>query len=1015
MPATGRSDRPAEEHPTSHHMIMTSNGFEKKATASTGVDAHSRGPVSVKNMRGSSVLRERRHRGASRRVVEDFNVTKTRIATLNVGTLTGRSYELAAALQRRRIDLCAVQETRWSGSKSKDIGCGFKIVYTGSKGTRNGVGIIVSERFRDSIAGVERFDDRLMKIVIVTLERRIHFFSAYAPQSGCSDNVKNDFWALIDEKTAAVPSEDTVIIAGDLNGHVGVTNDGYRCHGGFGYGVRNDDGERILDYAESHNLIIANTKFRKRPSHLVSFYSGSNKTQIDYVLVRYQDQKLVTDAKVVPYETVTSQHRPLICTMKITPPNQKRAERCGPARIKWWRLREKEADVTSLIQLPPITNVDETWQRATDNILAAARSELSTTKPDRRKIDRKTWLWTEEVRTKVREKKRLYHLFLDNKTEDNWRSYREAKRSAKKAVAAAKAAHYDEVCKKLDSKDGERFIYRLAKSRQRQADDVEKFHGVNDEQGLLLMDRKMVMQRWRDYFEKVSTEEFAHPPVPEVPPTFGPVQPITIEETLAALKRMKAGKATGPDDMAAEVWKSQCWSPADWLTKFFNLVIAQKKVPMDWQQSTTIPIWKGKGNPADCTNYRPIRLLSHTMKIFERIIDRRIREIVQLSSNQCGFVPGCGTTDAIHAARLLIEKHREKKKPLHLAFLDLEKAFDRVPHEVIWYALRLQGIPEELLKWVQMLYVDHRSKVQAAAGTSTEFPITVGVHQGSALSPLLFIVVMDALTKDLQRPAPWTLLYADDVMLASEDKDELERQTQAWSDRLARFGLRLNIKKTEYLTTDEHESGTIKINGTDLPRAATFKYLGSMVSSDGSLAHEISARVNATWLKWRSLTGVLCDKNIPDRLKSKIYRTVVRPVAIYGAECWPATKEMERRISVMEMRMLRWMGGITQLDRICNQDIRQRFGVVAIDDKLREARLRWFGHVLRAKGDKVCRIGYDLEVPGKRPKGRPKQRWLDTLHADLKLARIHPDQAHDRAIWRQRISKADPATKREKR
>ncbi|EYC14715.1 hypothetical protein Y032_0039g116 [Ancylostoma ceylanicum] len=141
-------------------------------------------------------------------------------------------------------------------------------------------------------------------------------------------------------------------------------------------------------------------------------------------------------------------------------------------------------------------------------------------------------LWTEEVRTKVREKKRSYHLFLDNKTEDNW-SCREAKRSAKKVVAAAKAAHYDEVCKKLDSKDGERLIYRLAKSRKRQADDVENFYGVSDEQGVLLMDRKMAMQRWRDYFEKVSIEEFAHPPVPEVPPTFGPVEPITIEETLA--------------------------------------------------------------------------------------------------------------------------------------------------------------------------------------------------------------------------------------------------------------------------------------------------------------------------------------------------------------------------------------------------------------------------------------------------------------------------------------------------
>ncbi|VDP57853.1 unnamed protein product [Heligmosomoides polygyrus] len=94
-------------------------------------------------------------------------------------------------------------------------------------------------------------------------------------------------------------------------------------------------------------------------------------------------------------------------------------------------------------------------------------------------------------------------------------------------------------------------------------------------------------------------------------------------------------------------------------------------------------------------------------------------------------------------------------------------------------------VPEELIEWVRILYSCQKSRVQAAAGTSMEFPISVGVDQGSALSPLLFVVVMDAITRDLQKPVPWTLLYADDVMLASEDKGELEREVQlgviAWS------------------------------------------------------------------------------------------------------------------------------------------------------------------------------------------------------------------------------------------
>ncbi|EYC21748.1 hypothetical protein Y032_0018g3509 [Ancylostoma ceylanicum] len=273
-------------------------------------------------------------------------------------------------------------------------------------------------------------------------------------------------------------------------------------------------------------------------------------------------------------------------------------ERCGPARIEWWRLKEKEKSVVSRIKLAPVTTIDESWENATRAIVEVAHSELSTTKPGRRKIDGQTWLWTDEVKIKVREKKRLYHVFLGDKTIDNWRQYLIAKKAAKKAVASTKAAHYDNISKQLDSKDGgERLIYQLSRSRQRQTEDVEKFYGVNDEPGQLIIDRRKATKRWCDYFKKISTEEFSHPSIPQLPPTYGSIQPITVDETMAALKGMKPGKATGPDDVAAELWKSRHWNSAEWLTAFFNKVIGDKKTPVDWQRSTTIPIWKRKGNP----------------------------------------------------------------------------------------------------------------------------------------------------------------------------------------------------------------------------------------------------------------------------------------------------------------------------------------------------------------------------------------------------------------------------------
>ncbi|XGW15259.1 hypothetical protein V3C99_001051 [Haemonchus contortus] len=324
-----------------------------------------------------------------------------------------------------------------------------------------------------------------MKIVVVIERQRHHLFSAYAPHIGCSEQTKDTFWNLLDEKTTEVPLQEAIVVAGDLNGHVGATKDGYSCHGGFGYGSRNTDGERILEYADSHNLTIVNTRFRKRDSHLITFYS---------------------DAKTVPYETVATQHRPLICTLKIAPPKPKIAES---------------------ILLPAVTTVDETWKGTAEAITRVARSKLGVTKPGRRKLDKQTWLWTDHVRDKVREKKKQYHAFLIEKMADNRQRYQIAKKEAKKAVVFEKAAHYADLNKKLESRDGERYVYRLAKTRNRQTEDIEKFFGINDENGRLLTDRRQVLKRWRGYFANISTVECAHPAIPCAPPVPGPVQKIT--------------------------------------------------------------------------------------------------------------------------------------------------------------------------------------------------------------------------------------------------------------------------------------------------------------------------------------------------------------------------------------------------------------------------------------------------------------------------------------------------------
>ena len=146
--------------------------------------------------------------------------------------------------------------------------------------------------------------------------------------------------------------------------------------------------------------------------------------------------------------------------------------------------------------------------------------------------------------------------------------------------------------------------------------------------------------------------------------------------------------------------------------------------------------------------------MSHTMKIWKRIIEARLRDSVEISKQLYGFMPGKGTTNAVFALRMLMEKYREGQRELHCVFVDLEKAYDRVPREELWYCMRKSGIVKKYMLLVQDMYEGSETVVRYAVGTTKSFKVKVGLHQGSALSPFLFAVIMDRLTDEVRREPP---------------------------------------------------------------------------------------------------------------------------------------------------------------------------------------------------------------------------------------------------------------------
>ena len=361
-----------------------------------------------------------------------------------------------------------------------------------------------------------------------------------------------------------------------------------------------------------------------------------------------------------------------------------------------------------------LENVQEWWEENSTVIVRAGQEVLGMTTGRRPPGDKETWWWNDEVKDAIRAKKEAKKKSDASGRQEERDIYRQANKEAKKEVARSKAHAMDEVYKELETPEGERKIYRIAKALDKSAKDFTQIRQIKDEQGVVLWEHDKIIERWKGYYGNLLNEDNPRRVFGDGVPNEGLTPAINRKEVEVALKGMKLGKAMGPDGIPVEVWKSLGEEGVDMLLDLLQKIFEQEKMPEEWRDSVIVPIFKEKGDIQDCGNYRGIKMISHTMKIWERVIDRRLREETTIGEEQFGFMPGRGTTDAIFAARQVIEKHREMQKELHLVFIDLEKAYDRVPRQEVWMCLREQGVPEKDVRLVKDTYEDARTQVKTS-------------------------------------------------------------------------------------------------------------------------------------------------------------------------------------------------------------------------------------------------------------------------------------------------------------
>ncbi len=984
-----------------------------------------------------------------------------RVGTANVGSMKGRSAEVADMLDRRRIDVCGFQEVRFNGEGTrimKGAGSRYKWFWKGSGGRQNGVGIAVKEELAKAVLGINRVSDRMMELKLTIGDSLVSFVVVYVPQVGLSQAEKDSFYDELYGLRGRIKNR--CVILGDWNGHVGAVKDGFRSHGGYGYGVKNAEGDAILEFAEGSGMVVANTCFEREESKLVTYKSGELATQVDYIMIDEADRGRMRNCKVIPGEEVLSEHRLLVMDWAVGPARQRKGNR-GKGRLKIWKLRSVECKNRFAILVDDVSIEGETaaekWTCLEKGLTEAAGKVCGRSKGCGRR--RETWWWDDQVGKVLETKKTAYKKWQKEGGDENRVRYKELKKEARMEVAKAIKRHAERHIEECN-REGMSRVYKWAKQWKKEGKDIVGIPCVKNKRGELKVQVEERVEVWREYCESLMNIENEWDGVVYAEQVMGPWEEVTVEEVRAAWKKMKNGRAAGPSEVYTEMLgERKCLKV---IGEVVNELLAGGKLPESWKNSLVVPLFKGKGEATECGNYRTIKLMEHAMKLAERVLEARIRRVVDVSEEQYGFRPGRGTTDAAFVVRQLQEKYLEKRKELFMVFIDLEKAFDRVPRKVIEYALRKKGVAECMVRAVMQMYKEASAVVADDGVWSGRFEVGVGVHQGSVLSPLLFICVLDVLT-DGVRGLCRSLMYADDVVLIGESMEEVMGTYEEWKRVLEAKGLKVNVAKTKGMRVSREvevkdfgkwpcgvcgrnvgvnsikcercskwvhsrcsgirgslsrirdfvcktclRGGRVQMenferNGLVLEGVEEFKYLGDVLNNGGGCMRAVMGRVQAAWMSFKELGGLLCGNKLGLKQKGRLYKGCIRSVLGYGAEIWTTgVKELNKLVST-ERKMLRMMCGITLKDKVTNVEVAERVGVESLEVWLRRQRLRWYGHVLR-KGDHTA-VGrmLTMEVAGSRGRGRPMRRWIDVVERDMRVMGLEREMAGDREIWRRGI------------
>lgn len=907
---------------------------------------------------------------------------RLRLATWNVRGLGNKEAELNDVLRKQKVNIAIITETKKKLKGTKDMN-DYTMIYSGVSQEKRaccGVAILIDNKWKSKIVNYTYINERIL-ITRLKIDRgHLTILGVYAPEEGKKEETQT-FYEELQKVLNKINKNDFIVLSGDLNARVGnipIDN----TVGIFGEPHANDNGYELRHFATYNKLKITNTFFRHKEIHKYTWSARGLRSLIDYVIVNDKLSALVEDTRVYRGSDIHSDHYLVLSSIRLL------------TRWKKYKLKQKtqteelfkvhlleEASIRELYQrrltqnllnVNTSNNIDEEWNNIKTAIIQIASECLGKRKKTKHK--RGLRIWNEELQQSIKNKQKAYLRYIQSRKDEDWNNYKTARNATNILRRQAHQESWDTFISRVedDIHGRQTFAYKIIKHLNKTEKDTAGINVIQENQ-------------WIEHYKNLWTNKDEIYDEEENEKEKQEVDPLTLEELQGVLRKAKNRKATGSDGVNTELLKYGGTLLHLRLLHLYNECWQRNKIPKEWKVALVISLFK-KGDRNNCENYRGISLLNTSYKLYTKMINERLKTITEeiILEEQNGFRKGRSCNDNVFTIKQIIEKRREFNQETHLAFVDFEKAFDRVNRNKLWEIMTRKGYPLHLIESIKCLYKNSRVMIKEQI-VSEPFQTNQGLKQGCSLSPTLFNIYIDDITKEWKKVVKPglkiskkthinALLFADDLAIIQETEDDLQRSLHQLNNLCKTYNMKISYNKTKVMAF----KGTypvrtkIIIDNRPIEQVSHFNYLGCDVSYnyDNDITNKLHKYQYICGTIYRSLRNKVRPETI-----LKFYKTMAAPVLLYGCESWTMRKKDTSRIQTTEMKFLRRIKGCTLRDRIRNIDIREELDIYSINDKIKRNKEEWKSHIDRMNENRYPKQIRGYKPKGRRPPGRPMKRW----------------------------------------